>query len=341
MAGVKDSKEPIIVKRVKKADHGAHGGVWKIVYADFVTAMMAFFLLMWVLGSTTTGDLAGISSYFQNPLRLTMEGGQGSGNSENIIKGGGPQIFRTEGLEARADADTEQRRISDATIEDDIRLRKNVRMQEVRNLIEQQIAADAEVSRVRNRIFMDISTDGLRIQIVDEQNRSMFSVGGSEMAPFARNLMRIIGRVLADMPNLVRIEGHTDGLRYPGSPAGYSNWELSTERANAARRELVVGGLAESRVSGVIGFADTVKLNPGNPNDPLNRRISITVQYREAGQTSAASNSRAAPIPAKAAASAPPPPPMKNAGSEASTDRSSRSPVLVLPPRPQITPSQK
>lgn len=337
---VKDPKVYIIIRRLRKELHGSHGGVWKIVYADFVTAMMAFFLLMWVLGSTTTGDLAGISSYFQNPLRLTMEGGQGSGNADNIIKGGGPQIFRTEGLEARADANTEQRRISDETIEDDIRLRKNVRMQEVRTLIEQQIAADAEVSRVRNRIFMDISTEGLRIQVVDEQNRPMFSVGGSEMAPFARNLMRIIGRVLADLPNLVRIEGHTDGLRYPGSPAGYSNWELSTERANAARRELVAGGLVESRVSGVVGFADTVKLNPGNPNDPLNRRISITVQYRELGEPVSPTRPGASPSPPKAAVGTVPPPP-KPAGSDVSSDRTSRSPVLVLPPRPQISPAQK
>ena len=108
----------IVIKRVKKGGHGHHGGAWKIAYADFVTAMMAFFLLMWVLGSTTAGDLAGISSYFQNPLRVSLSGGQGSGDATRIIKGGGDNISKTVGEESRADADTEQRRISDSSVTD-------------------------------------------------------------------------------------------------------------------------------------------------------------------------------------------------------------------------------
>lgn len=336
----KTAKEPILIKRVKKVVDGAHGGVWKIVYADFVTAMMAFFLLMWVLGSTTSGDLAGISSYFQNPLRLTMDGGQASGSSSNIIKGGGPQIFRTEGLEARADADTDQRRISDSKVEDDARLRKNIRMQELKTSIEEQIRADPELSRVRNQVFMDISAEGLRIQIVDEKNRSMFSVGGAEMASFGKNLLRIIGKVLSEMPNKVRIEGHTDALRFPGSPAGYTNWELSSERANAARREMVIGGLQENRISGVVGFADSVKLNPSNPNDPLNRRISITVQSRtindapiggRSGQSKGGEATKAGSGPATAPAGTTP-------AQAPVSEQSGRTPVLVLPPRPQIAP---
>ena len=351
MAEKKD-QEPIIVKRVKKVVGGHGGGVWKIAYADFVTAMMAFFLLMWVLGSTTSGDLAGISAYFQNPLRLTLEGGQGSGDQNNIIKGGGPQIFRTVGVESNADADTAQRRISDSRIEEDERLRLNTQaMQEAKTEIQAQMQSDPELAKTKNQVFMDISTEGLRIQIVDEKNRAMFTVGGSEMATYASRLLRLVGSVLKDMPNMVRIEGHTDGLKYGNRPAGYSNWELSTERANAARRELVRGGLQEERVSQVVGFADTIRLNPSNPNDPLNRRISITVQNRVLGSLPSSQPAAASPPPKglekgaaapKAAAPARgPATPAAPAAAPAPTsaDQGGRTPVLVLPPRPQLGPS--
>ncbi len=358
----KKAPEPIIVKRVKKVVGGHGGGVWKIAYADFVTAMMAFFLLMWVLGSTTSGDLAGISAYFQNPLRLTLEGGQGSGDQNSIIKGGGPQIFRTQGVEANADADTAQRRISDSRIEEDERLRLNVQaMQEAKQEIQMQMQSDPELAKTKNQVFMDISSEGLRIQIVDDKNRAMFSVGGAQMAPFASSLLRVIGSALKDMDNMVRIEGHTDGLRFSNGPAGYTNWELSTERANAARRELVVGGLQENRVSQVVGFADTIRLNPSNPNDPLNRRISITVQKQTLSQLP--SSTAAGPSPAPAAlskgapAAAQPPAAAKGAAprpaapassaapaapaqpAAAPVDQSGRTPVLVLPPRPQLGPT--
>ena len=356
MAEKKD-QEPIIVKRVKKVVGGHGGGVWKIAYADFVTAMMAFFLLMWVLGSTTSGDLAGISAYFQNPLRLTLEGGQGSGDQNSIIKGGGPQIFRTIGVESNADADTAQRRISDSRIEEDERLRLNTQaMQEAKAEIQEKLQSDPELAKSRNQVFMDISAEGLRIQIVDEKNRAMFVVGGTEMAPYAINLLRLIGTVLKDMPNMVRIEGHTDGLKYGNGPAGYTNWELSTERANAARRELVRGGLQEANVSQVVGFADTIRLNPSNPNDPLNRRISITVQNKAAGGLPSAKAAGPSPAPAaiekgQAAAKAAPPAPARPAPTAPAAaappasagapqpDQGGRTPVLVLPPRPQLGPS--
>ena len=353
----KKEQEPIIVKRVKKVVGGHGGGVWKIAYADFVTAMMAFFLLMWVLGSTTSGDLAGISAYFQNPLRLTLEGGQGSGDNNSIIKGGGPQIFRTIGVESNADADTAQRRISDSRIEEDERLRLNTQaMQEAKAEIQEKLQSDPELAKSRNQVFMDISAEGLRIQIVDEKNRAMFVVGGTEMAPYAINLLRLIGTVLKDMPNMVRIEGHTDGLKYGNGPAGYTNWELSTERANAARRELVRGGLQEANVSQVVGFADTIRLNPSNPNDPLNRRISITVQNKAAGGLPSAKAAGPSPAPAaiekgQAAAKAAPPAPARPAPTAPAAaappasagapqpDQGGRTPVLVLPPRPQLGPS--
>ena len=176
----KTDAPPIVIKRVKKGGHGHHGGAWKIAYADFVTAMMAFFLLMWVLGSTTAGDLAGISAYFQNPLRVSLSGGQGSGDATRIIKGGGDNISKTVGEESRADADTEQRRISDASVTDVENARKDrTRNEMVRDEINSKIDIDPELRNAKGQIFMDISAEGLRIQVVDEKNRPLFASGSS------------------------------------------------------------------------------------------------------------------------------------------------------------------
>ena len=269
---------PIVIKRIKKGGHGHHGGAWKIAYADFVTAMMAFFLLMWVLGSTTAGDLAGISSYFQNPLRVSLSGGQGSGDATAIIKGGGNNISETAGVEARADADTEQRRVSDSSVTDVENARKDkVRNQEIKDAISKSMEADPELKNAKSQVFMDVTADGLRIQVVDEKNKPLFNSGGAVPSVSARRLLRIIGRSLKDTSSSVRIEGHTDGAKFGNGQGGYSNWELSTDRANVARREMIEGGLNTSKIAQVMGYADTLPLNPDDLADPLNRRISIMV----------------------------------------------------------------
>jgi len=268
----------IVVKRVKKGGHGHHGGAWKIAYADFVTAMMAFFLLMWVLGSTTAGDLAGISSYFQNPMRVSMSGGQGSGETTRIIKGGGDNISKTSGVEAKADADTEQRRVSDSSVTDVENARKDrTKNQAVKGEIEKNVEADAELKNIKGQLFMDITSEGLRIQVVDEKGKPLFNSGGVVPSVAARRLLRVIGKSLNDNTGKIRIEGHTDTAKFTNGEAGYTNWELSSERANVARREMIAGGLASSNVAQVIGFADTIPLNPSDLSDPLNRRISITL----------------------------------------------------------------
>ena len=268
---------PIVVKRVKKVVGGGHGGAWKIAYADFVTAMMAFFLLMWVLGSTTSGDLAGISAYFQNPLRLAMDGGQGSGDTRSIVKGGGDNVTKASGQEQRADSNSVQRKMSEAEAYEQYNTKQKGQLEEMRAEVEAQIAGDKALEQYQSQIFMDVSSDGLRIQIVDEKNRPMFESGSSSMPDYAKRLMRVIGKVLAGGTQPLRIEGHTDGKPFPGAASSYTNWELSSDRANAARRELVLGGLETSRVSQVVGFADSVRLNPDDANDPMNRRISITI----------------------------------------------------------------
>jgi chemotaxis protein MotB len=272
----------IVVKRVKKGGHGHHGGAWKIAYADFVTAMMAFFLLMWVLGSTTAGDLAGISSYFQNPMRVSMSGGQGSGETTRIIKGGGDNISKVAGVESKADADTEQRRISDSSVTDVENARKDrTKNEAVKSEIEKSVESDAELKNIKGQLFMDITSEGLRIQVVDEKGKPLFNSGGVVPSVAARRLLRVIGKSLNDNPGKIRIEGHTDAAKFSNGEAGYTNWELSSERANVARREMIAGGLAPSNVAQVIGFADTIPLNPADLSDPLNRRISITLLNRK------------------------------------------------------------
>ncbi len=268
---------PIVVKRVKKVVGGGHGGAWKIAYADFVTAMMAFFLLMWVLGSTTSGDLAGISAYFQNPLRLAMDGGQGSGDTRSVVKGGGDNVTKASGQEQRADSNSVQRKMSESEAYEQYNTKQKGQLEEMRSEVESQIAGDKSLEEYQKQIFMDVSSDGLRIQIVDEKNRPMFESGSASMPDYAKKLMRVIGKVLAGGGQPLRIEGHTDGKPFPGAASGYTNWELSSDRANAARRELIAGGLEGARVSQVVGYADSVKLNPEDPNDPMNRRISITI----------------------------------------------------------------
>ncbi|MBU3554952.1 flagellar motor protein MotB [Polynucleobacter sp. UB-Piko-W3] len=275
----------IVIKRVKKGGHGHHGGAWKIAYADFVTAMMAFFLLMWVLGSTTAGDLAGISAYFQNPLRVSLSGGQGSGDATRIIKGGGDNITKTVGEESRADADTEQRRISDSSVTDVENARKDKTKNElVKEDIQKKIEADAELKNAKGQVFMDITSEGLRIQVVDEKGKPLFSSGGTVPSVSARRLLRIIGKSIQMAPGPIRIEGHSDGAKFGNGETGYTNWELSTDRANVARRELIAGGLDPALVVQVIGFANTVPLNPEDLNDPLNRRISITLLNKKPKQ---------------------------------------------------------
>lgn len=275
----------IVIKRVKKGGHGHHGGAWKIAYADFVTAMMAFFLLMWVLGSTTAGDLAGISAYFQNPLRVSLSGGQGSGDATRIIKGGGDNISKTVGEESRADADTEQRRISDSSVTDVENARKDkTKNEQVKEDIQKKMEADSELKNAKGQVFMDINSEGLRIQVVDEKGKPLFSSGGTVPSVTARRLLRIIGKSIQMAPGPIRIEGHSDGAKFGNGDAGYTNWELSTDRANVARRELIAGGLDSALVVQVIGFANTVPLNPEDLNDPLNRRISITLLNKKPKQ---------------------------------------------------------
>ena len=283
-----DTHQPIIVKRVKKISGGAHGGAWKIAYADFVTAMMAFFLMMWLLGSTSQGDLKGISDHFKNPLKLTMQGGQGSGDSSSILKGGGEDLSRKVGQMRRGE--TPSMRTTNVNVARQKqkggdnpegmeleRRRERLRLIELKGRIEALIEANTQLRMFKNQILIDIISEGLRIQIVDEQNRPMFDLSSDVLHPYSVALLRSIGQALNEVDNRISLSGHTDSAQYAAGERGFSNWELSSNRANSARRELVAGGLEANKVVRVVGLSDTVHLDDDDPLNPVNRRISIIV----------------------------------------------------------------
>ena len=274
--------QPIIVKKIKKSGHAHHGGAWKIAYADFVTAMMAFFLLMWLLGSTTQGDLKGISDYFNTPLKVAMTGGTGSGDATSIIKGGGKDLSRETGQVKAGDSAVDKRRSSLAEARAELEKQEKNKLNSLKLRIEAMIAANAALRQFENQIRLDITADGLRIQIVDEQNRPMFDSGRAVLKDYTRIILHEIGRALNDVDNKLTMSGHTDAAAYSSGERGYSNWELSADRANAARRELIAGGTMESKMLRVVGLAAAVPFVPEDVLDARNRRISIIVMNRKA-----------------------------------------------------------
>jgi len=275
--------QPIIIKRVKKGGHAAHGGAWKIAYADFVTAMMAFFLLMWLLGSTAKGELQGISDYFSSPLKVAMTGGDGSGNSSSVIPGGGNDLSKVHGQVRRSDSDAEKaRRQSIDTARAERAKQDAQRIKTLQAKIDALITENPRLNEYKSQIRIDVTPDGLQIQIVDDQNRPMFDSGSAMVKPYMRDILREIGAALNGLENRVSLAGHTDAVPYSNSDRGYSNWELSSDRANATRRELVAAGMPDAKLGRVVGLAASDLLEPDNPRSAANRRITITVLTREA-----------------------------------------------------------
>jgi chemotaxis protein MotB len=285
MANDAKKLQPIIVKKIKKAGHAAHGGAWKIAYADFVTAMMAFFLLMWLLGSTAQGDLKGIADYFNSPLRMGMGGGTGSGDSSSILKGGGQDMTRQSGQVKLSEESVQKRNATNQAARTEARRLERARLEEIKLKVDALLSANGTLAQFKNQIRLDITSEGLRIQIVDEQNRPMFDSGRAVLKDHTRLILGEIGRALGDVENKIAISGHTDATPFPGPDRGYGNWDLSADRANAARRELTAAGLDEKKVLRVVGLASSVPFKPEDPLDPSNRRISIVVLNRDAEET--------------------------------------------------------
>ena len=287
MAGDAKKLQPIIIKRIKKGGHVAHGGAWKIAYADFVTAMMAFFLLMWLLGSTTEGDKKGIADYFSAPLKLSLlSSGSGAGDASHVVKGGGQDLSRTTGQVKRGDIEAKRDTINLHQLKAEQIRAEVARLENLRKKVEEALAGNAELKGMASQILMEMTGDGLRIQIIDQDQRPMFASGSAVVQSTMRELLRAVGKLLADVPNRLTLEGHTDALPFgsgaAGHERGYSNWELSADRANASRRELLAGGLPEEQVLRVQGLAASNPFDRTDATAPSNRRISIIVMTRDA-----------------------------------------------------------
>lgn len=285
--GKQDELQPIIVKKVIKKGGGHHGGAWKVAYADFVTAMMAFFLLLWLLNVSTEEALEVISSYFDpsHPTVATSVSGAGG------VMGGltiSPEGAMTQNKSKPVPPENsgskqtgKQTKDSDAVkqLEEQLRKEENARFEQAKKELEEQLKSNPELQELAKHLKIDITPEGLRIQIIDQEGKPMFASGSADMLPSMRTLMDKVADVIIPMPNNASIRGHTDGVPYPAG-ATYTNWELSADRANAARRALIEDDFPKSRLGDVMGKADTEHLNEDNPTDPQNRRISI-IMLRE------------------------------------------------------------
>ncbi|HWI83362.1 flagellar motor protein MotB [Ramlibacter sp.] len=295
-----EKQQRIVVKRRGHGGDGHGGGAWKIAYADFMTAMMAFFLVMWLLSSATPKQLQGVAEHFRMPLRVALEGGPKSSLSSSVIPGGGADPMHKAGevRESAADADHD----GDAQA-----------LEDMKDRLEELIRESPVFQQFRSQLLVDITTEGLRLQIVDSENRPMFELASASVVPHMRAILRELAPVINGWPNKVTLAGHTDSIVYASGDRAYSNWELSADRANASRRELAAGGLADAKVLRVMGLADSMHLDKADPRNPINRRISIVVlnartqQRIEQENTGQAGATRSVSGPLAAARPAPPP----------------------------------
>ena len=281
-----DDLAPIIVKKVKKGGHGAHGGAWKVAYADFVTAMMAFFLLLWLLNVTTTEQKEGLSDYFAPTTASISQSGAGGmlGGTSMQTEGsrvsdlGVPSVVSSisppeNGSKGETKDAKKTREMEEAELLEKLAKIEEASFEQAREQIRQAINKDPELSGLKDHVIIDMTPEGLRIQIVDQFIESMFESGSAKITPRIRALVGMIVKSIEELPNSLSISGHTDSSSFNGGD--YTNWELSSDRANASRRALLDAGLAPDRIEKVAGRADTDPLISDDPSNPGNRRISI------------------------------------------------------------------
>ncbi|MCU9950653.1 flagellar motor protein MotB [Pseudomonas solani] len=280
-----DNNQPIIVKRVKKIAAGHHGGAWKIAFADFATAMMAFFLVLWLMSSATPEQKKAISGYFQDPIGFTESA------SPYVIDLGGtptPAPDRTLNPELKDAPDAQEAAIDSTnkqvdakqveTLADQIeKERLEMLLQELQNKVDE----NPELRKFKDQILFEITQDGLRIQIMDAANRPMFDLGSARLQPYFEDILLIMAETIKAVPNKISISGHTDAKPFAGA-GEFGNWELSAGRANAARRTLVAGGYPDDQVARVVGYASSALFDREDPFNPVNRRIDIIVLTKKA-----------------------------------------------------------
>ena len=305
--------QTIIIRRGRKAAHGHHGGAWKVAYADFVTAMMAFFLVMWLLGVGTREQKAAVSEYFKNPSNtpgtatMAPPGKIGPGGaSDSVIKlGGGMDVSRGSGKDKHG-APVAKGDIKLAA--EQARKEEKQRLEELMQQLHAAIQSSQALAPFKDQLLIDITPEGLRIQIVDKLNRPMFDIGSATLKPYTVDILKELGKTIDSVPNMISISGHTDDAPYNGGQHGYSNWELSADRGNAARRALIAGGLESEKIARVVGMAAEVPFDKEDPRDPTNRRISIIVMTKEAQKAALSQGTAGLPNDGGSSASATPEP---------------------------------
>jgi|JI81BgreenRNA_FD_contig_123_72888_length_2608_multi_4_in_0_out_2_2 chemotaxis protein MotB len=302
MAGKEE--QPIIIVKKKINAGGHHGGAWKVAYADFVTAMMAFFMVMWLTATMPQEQLGGMAEYFKNPSILegvsvsTVPGSMGPGGAGDApvqifdaIKppDGDPGDGKTEDPAEGGAAP-----MTDEQIEAQAKEIEKARLEDLKEQLEEAIEQSASLAAFKEQLLLDITPEGLRIQIVDQQNRPMFDSGSYRLQSYTINILNELAPYLQGVPNRLSITGHTDTTPFGGADSGYTNWELSADRANAARRALVGGGVSMEKMARVVGVSDSVLFDKENPTNPINRRISIIVMNKATEDAALGRNEEAA-----------------------------------------------
>ena len=260
-------EQPIIIKRKKKVVGGHHGGSWKVAFADFATAMMAFFLVLWLTATATPEQKLAVEGYFKDPVGFT--------------EGGSPSPVDLEGSasviqESTQDVAPNQIQLKDETVDQLSETLEQRRMQELFQELQDRIEQSETLKEFKDQLLIHITDEGLRIQIVDRSGRPMFDSGRAELKYYSQDILFELADTLGTVNNRLSITGHTDSTPFSGRP-GYTNWELSADRANTARRALVAGGVRPEQIARVVGLSDSVLFDKENPRAPVNRRISIIV----------------------------------------------------------------
>jgi chemotaxis protein MotB len=293
--------QPILIKKVRKGHgHGHHGGGWKIAYADFATAMMAFFLLMWLLAATTEEQKLGIANFFM-PTPFTkndMVGSHGISGGQSLNDSGAldeaPRshpdvaISMSVGEDGSADQD-----LSEEQLQEQVERADEAELQRVKAALDEAIRSDPELAGLGDNLRVDRTSEGVRIQMVDQERRSMFPLGRALLEPYTVALMTKLATIIGRTGRQISLTGHTDAIPFKiGSLE--DNWQLSSDRANASRRALIAAGLPAARIARVVGKADTEPLDPAHPDAAQNRRISIVLLRQSLPQTARAPAAAAA-----------------------------------------------
>lgn len=273
--------QPIIIKRVKKGGHGHHGGAWKVAFADFAIAMMAFFLVLWLTEATTQPQKEAIAGYFKDPAGFVDKASvfvvDMKGAALQKEQGASKEIQDNPNDLERVDSEEQLKGlIASDTVENLAEKIEQQRFEQLMKEMQRRIDESKELSEYKDQILMTVTPDGLMIQVVDKESRPMFDLGSSRLKPYIYVILKGIVGLINSVPNKISISGHTDALSFQ-TMQNFTNWELSAERANAARRVLVQNGVSEEKVAEIVGLASSRLLDKKNPINPINRRISILV----------------------------------------------------------------